>query len=29
VAEAEAALRLSMTDDCMKVAIASPEYLPG
>jgi threonine dehydrogenase-like Zn-dependent dehydrogenase len=29
VEEAEAALRLSMTDDCMKVAIASPEYLKG
>lgn len=27
VAEAEAALNFSMTDDCMKVVIASPEYL--
>lgn len=27
VMEAEAALRFSMTDDCMKVVIAGPEYL--
>jgi L-iditol 2-dehydrogenase len=27
VAQAEAAMRLSMSDDCMKVAIASPEFM--